>query len=78
MLQSFFCENFLRAVITLCEHPLLQLELLECILEDRKLGIKVDDDLLLIYITLLCKLNYSDDVLKKKISKFYLKFLAFE
>jgi hypothetical protein len=80
LIQSFFSDGFLRYVLSLCDYPLLQLDLLECILEDRKLGIKVDDDLLLIYIRLLCKLNYSDEVGNNLLLKliFKLSILNFE
>mgnify|MGYP001569479301 CR=1 FL=1 len=60
--MKFLKEKILEIVVGLCQYPLLQLELLEKLLEDRQIGVKIDNDLLIINLTLLCKLNYSNEV----------------
>jgi hypothetical protein len=48
--------------LQLAQWPALQLELLGKILEERKNGVIIDNDLLVLNIALLCKMEHKDEV----------------
>lgn len=58
-----------NAILVLKDHPKLQLEFLEKFLEERNIEKKIDDELLVLHIELLCKLNPS------KVHKYMIFFL---
>lgn len=51
-----------KAILQLAQWPALQLELLGKILEERKNGTAVDNELLVLNISLLCKMERKDEV----------------
>lgn len=51
-----------KAILHLAQWPPLQLELLGKILEERKNGSKIDNDLLVLNVSLLCKQGRKQEV----------------
>ncbi len=55
-----------KAILLLAPWPKLQLELLSKLLEERKKGIKIDNELLILHVSLLSKDEKQNEVPKMK------------
>ena len=65
-----------KAILQLAQWPPLQLELLGKILEERKNGVTIDNELLVLNIALLCKIGHKQEV-NRLIKKFKFKLLNY-